>query len=367
MKNNVLIVISAALVVSACSSPGARERTSGDYKYMEAKQKDVALKVPDELDSPVRSNQYQLPSLESTAGSKTVMGDKHKISSPRLDLPLVTGSHVEEGIEGAKVMFDQIDDNRSLDKTIWDKVLAYLEQNKIGVESFDRENNILITDWVVSVTELDSSWYDFSNETVQEAKKFKLSLEMAPHGRVASLTNEIVDYIDEAGNSALSAMDPITQRNNEVDFLNYIIEEYDIGVRIARSERIAKIRDGFDSALGFDADGDSAILIDATYNDAWPRLLLVLRKMGFDVVDLDQSSGIMFVKYNGSDDGFWSGFFKEESLPLKEDNYRLFVKPIGAKTGVTFKSSENESFDPKQVSDIFPIFKEYMASDNLDI
>jgi outer membrane protein assembly factor BamC len=82
---------------------------------------------------------------------------------------------------------------------------------------------------------------------------------------------------------------------------------------------------------------------------------------------LDQSSGIMFVIYGGTDDGFWSGLFAEETLPLEEDNYRIFVQRAGAKTSITFKNDDNVAFDAKQTSDIFPVFKEYMASDNLDI
>lgn len=366
MKINIFITICAAIAISACTSPGSRERTSGDYEYMEAQQKSADLLVPEDLERPIRSNRYDLPILDS-ANTKQIVGSDIRISSPRLVLPLVTGSHVEEGSSSATVMFDQVNDDSELDTTIWDKVLSYLEQNNIGVESFDREQNILVTDWVISITELDTSWYEFSSEYIEQAKKFKLSLDVAPHGRTASLTNEIIDYIDQDGNAAITAMDPISQRNNEVDFLNYIIAEYDFGVRLAQNQRFAKIRDGFDSELGFNSDGDSAIMIDADYNDTWPRLLLVLRKMGFDVIDLDQSSGIMFVIYNGQEDGFWAGMFADEELPLEEDNYRIFVQRAGAKSSITFKDNESVPFSAQQITDIFPVFQEYMASDNLDI
>ncbi len=365
MKTKLLIAICAASI-SACSSPGTRERVSGDYEYMKVQERDVELKVPEGLDTPTRSSQYELPKLKS-ANTDALVGNKIRVSSPRLVIPLVAGSHVEEGSDSATVNFDQVDDTRSLDKTIWDKVLSYLEQNNIGVQSFDRDSNILITDWVISVTEVDTKWYEFSNDSIEQAKKFKLTLTVAPHGRTASLKTEIVDYIDENGNSALSSLDPISMRNNEVSFINYIIAEYDVGVRLAQSQRIAKIREGFSSELGFNSDGESAFVVNAVYNDTWPRLLLVLRKMGFDVIDLDQSSGIMFVVYNGSEEGFWSGLFADKKLPLKEENYRLFVQRAGTKTSVTFKDNESVAFDAKKVTDIFPMFNEYMAADNLDI
>jgi len=370
MNKKFLITLCAAVVLSACSNSGSRERASGDYDYVDTKGLDKGFQIPEELETPKISNRYDIPQLNSENADKpdkALIGRSVKVSSPRLVLPLVAGSHVEEGSEDATVLFDQIDDAAALDKTIWDKVLAYLEQNNIAVEKFDSDANELITGWVVSKTELDTSWYDFSSSYVEHAKKFKLSLEIAPHGRTAALTNQIIAYTNDNGEEALSSLDPISKRNNEVDFLNYIIAEYDFGLRLEQTRRIAKIRDGFNSELGFNANGDSAIVIDATYNDAWPRLMLVLRKMGFDVIDLDQSSGIMFVVYNGIEESWYSGFFSEDKLALEEDNYRIFVERAGDKAKVTFKDNENTTFTPKQLSDIFPVFKEYMASDNLDI
>lgn len=367
MKKQLLITICAAVVVSACSNSGSRERASGDYDYVDTKGLEKGFQTPEDLEAPKLSNRYNIPDLNADNDNKALVGSKVKVSSPRLVLPLVAGSHVEEGSEDATVLFDQVNDDARLDKTIWDKVLAYLEQNNIGVEKFDSDANELITGWVVSKTELDTSWYDFSSSYVEQAKKFKLSLEIAPHGRTAALTNEIIAYTGDDGKEALSSLDPISKRTNEVDFLNYIIAEYDFGLRLEQTRRIAKIRDGFTSDLGFNANDDSAIIINANYNDAWPRLLLVLRKMGFDVIDLDQSSGIMFVAYNGVEESWYSGFFSDDELSLEKENYRLFVERAGENTSLTFKDDENVAFTPKQISDIFPVFKEYMASDNLDI
>ncbi|MDT0594293.1 outer membrane protein assembly factor BamC [Glaciecola petra] len=370
MKNVILYgSLSCLLVLAGCSSPSQREKVSGSYDYLKTKQLTDGFEVPTDLQQPLRSNQYDLPILESAnEDAEALVGQNMRISSPRLILPLVSGSNVIEGSEDAVVTFDKINDREALDKTIWDKVLGYLEKNNIGVENFDRENNVLTTDWVVSRTEIPAdSWYDFTSEFIEESRKFTLSLELAPHGRIASLSNEIVAYIDQDGNSALNSLDAISERSDEVEFLNYIIAEYDFGIRLARSERIAKIRDGFSTELGFNADGDSAYIINAGYNNAWPRLLLVLRKMGFDVIDLDQSSGLLFVAYNGNDDGWFSGLFSDEELPLEKDNYRILVQRSGERTSVTFKDDENISFDIQLVTDLFPIFQEYMASDNLDI
>ncbi len=366
MKKQITIITSSVFFIAACSSVTERQIASGGFKYLEIPETEKELIVPDDLNKPRRSNQYALPQLQ-TQNDTTLIGEDIKVTSPRLVLPIVAGSHVEEGAKTAKVNFDKIDDSTPLDTAIWDKVLSYLEQNNIGVESFNRDNNELITDWVISKTEIDSSWYEISDQFVEHAKKFKLSLDIAPHGRTASLENEMVAYVNDEGNSNLSALSPIKKRDDEAEFLNYIITEYDFNVRLAQVQRISKIREGFGSSLGFDPDGDSAYLIDAEFDDAWPRLLLVLRKMNFDVVDLDQSSGILFVVYNGEDEGFFTNLFGTQTLPLDQGNYRIFVKRAGQKTSVTLKDDESVTLDVDTITGIYPSFKEFMASDNLDI
>ncbi|MFC3121775.1 outer membrane protein assembly factor BamC [Agaribacter flavus] len=362
---NLLAVLVGSLCIGACSNIDERTTASGSVDYLEHKTV-PPLKVPADLTAPPTNNRYAIPSLGSNDAPQLV-GKALSVASPRLVIPLVSGSHVEEGSKQAKVLFDQINDNEPLEKTIWDTVLAYLELNNIGVDSFDKENNELITDWVIDRQEVDNGWLDFSSDYIERARKFKLSLELAPHGRTAALHSSMIKYIDENREDLIDSINPIAKRTDEVNFINYIIAEYDFGIRLERSERIAKIREGFSSEMGFNPDGEAAFLVDAEYADAWPRLQLVLRKMGFDVVDLDQSSGLLFVKYNGPEESWFSGWFSKDELSLDEDDYRLIVQKVGDKTSITFKDIENEAFTAQQVTEIFPTFSEYMAANDLDI
>ncbi|WP_395343364.1 outer membrane protein assembly factor BamC [Ningiella sp. W23] len=363
MKNFSLFSLFAMIVLSGCTSSESRKQASGNFEYLEVEQAEL-LKVPEDLKRPPSSNRYELPEISTPHDIK---GPEVLVHSPRLVLPLVSGSRVEEGSEKATVKFDQVNDNEAIDKTIWDTVLKYLELRNIAVESFDREKNELVTDWVISRYETDESWYEFGGDVIEKARKFKLSIELEPHGRTAALSVEKIAYIDENGESQLANVTPFELRENEVNFLNYIIAEYDFGIRLEQSQRIALIREGFKSELGFNPDGDPAFVVDARYENAWPRLQLVLRKMGFDVIDLDQSSGLMFLKYSGPDESWWSGLFSDDGLDLEKVNYRLLVEPVGPKTAVTFKDSDNEPFEVNAVTDLFSVFADYMAEENLDI
>lgn len=363
MKSHIILSLCAVAALAGCTSAESRKQASGSLEYLNVKTAE-ALKVPQELDRPNMSSRYELPVTTEVYDLK---GAKVSVASPRLVLPLVTGSHIEEGSPEARVMFDQINDNEPLSKTIWDSVLGYLELNEISVEEFDKEKNELVTGWVVTRELVESSWYKIGSEFTEQAQRFKLSLDVAPHGRTASLTANLIEFIDENGDSVLARVDPFALRDTKVNFLNFIIAEYDVGIRLAQNQRIALIRDGFPSKLGFNSDGDPAFVVDAQYENAWPRLLLVLRKMGFDVIDLDQSSGLIFVKFNGTEESWWSGLFGDEKITLDKVNYRLSVESVGQQTAITFKDSDNNPFELTTVTDLFSVFSDYMAEDNLDI
>lgn len=366
MKYKVVGISLVAFAIAGCAGKAEREVASGSFEYLEASQHKT-MNVPQDLDTPAYSQRYVLPNVGENA-PKNLTGKKLKVLPPSLILPLVAGSHVEEGSSEAKVLFDQVNDNEALQKTVWDTVLAYLEKSNVGVEKFDKENNVLITNWVTQYRETESSWYDVTENFVEVKKKFKFTMAVAPHGRTASLKNELIDYIDEDAQSTMSSIDLITQRTAEADFLNSVIIEYDFGIRLANTQRIAKIRQGFNTDMGFDADGNPAFVIGAVYENTWPRLLLVLRKMGFDVKDLDQSTGLMFVQYNGAETSWWSGMFSsEDELDIEKDEYRIKLEGVGEKTSVTFMDNESKPFDAKTVTKIFAPFKDYMGNEDLDI
>ena len=93
-----------------------------------------------------------------------------------------------------------------------------------------------------------------------------------------------------------------------------------------------------------------------------------LRKMGFDVKDLDQSTGLLFVQYNGAEQSWWSGLFgSEDELDIEKSEYRLKLEGLGDKTAVTFMDNESKPFSAKQVTKIFAPFKNYMGNEDLDI
>ncbi|GGW97219.1 outer membrane protein assembly factor BamC [Alteromonas halophila] len=368
MKTSLALVSSLGiLALTACSSQLEKETASGNYDYLETQQSGK-LKIPEGLEEPDYSDDYALPPVGEQADT-SLLGRNITVKSPPLVLPLVTGSHVEEGSRSATVLFDQVDDSQPLDKAIWNSLLSYLDRQQIGVDKFEPETGTLVTDWMLITSDEDSAWYDWSSsEEKQVGRRFEFNLTMKPHGRSASLSVNLRDYMATRGDDVDAEVNELEERREEVAILNQVITHYEYQIQLEDSRRMARIREGLDTEMGFNADGEPAYVVSATYDVAWPRLLLVMRKMGFDVKDLDKSTGLIFVSYTGDNESWWNNWFGSDEELLEEDDYRLKVAEAGPeKTVITFMNQESEPFEANQVSDLYKPFAEVMAEDNLDI
>ncbi|MDP5029161.1 outer membrane protein assembly factor BamC [Paraglaciecola sp.] len=360
-------VVSLA-ILTACSSVEDREVASGGFAYLK-NEPGQQIKIPADIDTPNFNDTYKLPALGKEA-PRNIVGEKLSILSPALVLPLVTGSHVEEGSKAATVWFDKIDDSQALDTTIWNSLLAFLESQGIGVQSFDKEKQQLISDWmIINEGEEDDSWYSWSKSERSIGQRFEFNLDLKPHGRIASLSVDLVDYKERKTTEGPELLTSADERRQEVEILNQVIDHYEREIRLATAQRIQKIRQGLVMELGFDSDGESAYVVDAEYDIAWPRLLLVLRKLGFDVKDYDKSNGLLFVKYNGSEGGWWSNLWSKDeyALDLKTEDYRIKVEDLGEKTSITLLDDESKAFPANKMTDLFPTISRTMAADDLDI
>ncbi|MBC6984932.1 outer membrane protein assembly factor BamC [Alteromonas sp. BZK5] len=367
MKRTLAIASSVAMVALAgCSSQIDRKTAPGSYEYLKTKEQE-SLKVPSDLDAPAFSRDFVLPELGQEADSNLV-GKSLMVRSPALVLPLVTGSHIEEGKSSATIWFDQVDDSQPLSQAIWNSLLSFLDEQGIGVDSFSPEEKVLVTDWMVITKEVEGPWYSFIDEESEIGRRFEFSLDVKPHGRSAALTVELKDYMQTLGNDVVAEVSSMEERREEVEVLNQVVGHYEYQIQLAETRRIARIRQGINTEMGFNADGDAAYIVEAKYDVAWPRMLLVLRKLGFDVKDLDKSNGLLFVTYNGDQGSWWDGLFSSDKELLKKGDYRLKVARAGAdRTSVTFMNNESVPFEANQVSDLYSAFAEVMSEDNLDI
>ncbi|WP_293747738.1 outer membrane protein assembly factor BamC [uncultured Paraglaciecola sp.] len=362
-----LIGVITATLLTACSSLEEREVASGSFDYVK-EQPGQKIKIPDDVDTPRFNEAYKLPDLGEDA-PKNSMGKELSVLSPSLVLPVVAGSHIEEGSKNATVWFDQVDDSVPLDTAVWNSLIRFLEIEGIGVEKFDKDNQRLITDWVVMDESKDNKWYSWSKSERTVGQRFEFSLIKKPHGRTASLSVDLVDYKEKVDIQSTEITQARDKRRNEVDVLNRVVKNYEFETKVAGVKRFRKIREGLQMELGFDRDGEPAFVVEADYDTTWPRFLLVLRKLGFDVKDYDKSNGLLDVKYNGSEDGWWSNIWSSDKneFDLDTQEYRIKVVGLGKKTSITMLDDENKPFLVNKLTDLYPKFSKFMSADDLDI
>jgi outer membrane protein assembly factor BamC len=361
-----LLMTAVVLSLGACSSVENKRKANGSFDYIEESER-VTLLIPEGVDEPEYDRTFDLPELSEEAPREQI-GETLEVESPSLVLPLVTGSRIEEGAQKATVWFDQVDDSETLDVTIWNSLINYLEEQGIGIDSFDRDAHKLVTDWIL-VEEKTGKWYSFSSSERNIGRRFEFSVDMRPHGRTGALEVHLRDYLETIDDDVNDEILPTAKRREEVEILNKVIGYYDYQIRSETARKQRLVLEGLDLELGFNDNGDAAYIVDAPYDVTWARLLLVLRKLGFNVVDLDRSNGLLFANYNGVDSGWWGNLWggSDSELPIEKDRYRFQIKEAGEKTSITWLSDDNEPLAAKSISDMYLTFSEIMATDDLDI
>ena len=230
----------ASLVLTACASQQERVTASGSYAYVKATER-THLQVPADLDAPEFSNDFAIPAVNQP-DSEQMIGRNLEVIPPSLVIPLVSGSHVQDGSKAATVLLDQVKDNEALDKTIWNSLIGYLEDRNVAVENFDPETGKLVTGWMVlNQKDEESSWFNWSSDTETPATgRYEFELAMKPHGRTAQLSVSLKDF--KHGQTGLSDLTSMQRRRDEVAVLNRVIGHYEYLNQLATNQRIALIR-----------------------------------------------------------------------------------------------------------------------------
>ena len=363
---NWLVAIAIAAGLSGCALWQDEQQVDPSHPHLATKQ-GAELILPQDKAVPKFGDEYAIPEVGANAENGK-LGSELDISSPRLVLPIVTGSRILEGSREAIVQFDQVKDDIALDTAIWNSLIGYLDERGISVVDFDKEQQRLKTDWMIIEDDGDSPWYSWTKTERTVGQRFEFKLDLKSHGRSATLFVKLVDYLETINNDVIADISQHQARKNEVDVLNDVLSHYETQLKLSNLRKARQIRTGVPLELGFNSDGEAAYLVDANYEITWPRLLLVLRKLGFNVKDLDKSTGLIFVTYAGVDEGWWSSLFSSDSeLGLEEADYRVIVKEQGAKTSISIRDSENEPLSASTISDVYPAFERIMTTDDLDI
>lgn len=365
MRQTLWLSSLAVLALSGCTSIEERRIASGSYQYTQVQQQ-TPISVPVGLDAPLTSAQYDLPHIVDNGQG---LGKQLPVVSPALILTTARGTYLEDGSETTSVVIDKLDNEAPVDTFVLQQITGYLDAQGITFNITQNAPLTIRTNWITEALPSDSPWYSLEKNTKELGKRFAFTIVPAQHGRTAEVEAVLTDFVIAAGDDLVESMDAFVKRELEADILNGILQRYAQSQQLQAFERMAQIRSGIESKVGFDKHGNAAIIAKTQYDIAWPKFQLVLRKLGFNVKDLDKSNGLVFVNYQGEEDSAWFSFFgKNEGLSLAKKDYRIMLKPLGAdQTTITFMDEQSTPFTPAKMTQIYPNFAAILQQDDLDL
>ncbi|TMN34990.1 outer membrane protein assembly factor BamC [Pseudoalteromonas sp. S2755] len=329
------LVLGIAVSLSGCSI------FTNDAHHERNYRANAPVKAPEGLAQPYRDPEFAMPvgQYENTA-------EPVSYRAPQQVLTVAQGSWVEQGEEAARIFFDKNDGIEDLPAFIWRAVDGVVAMHNAGLESDNKAQGSVTTTWY-SLIKAKEGWF-WEEATEPSKQKFKFTLEQKEHQRTASLRAELVDY---QGDGELTAL----QKNHlEVRALNEVVSEFDYQYRLLQVE-MRKRQGVLALELGFDKNGDSALLTEKGQEAVLDRFSNFLERSNFTVVRVDREKQEVLVRYEAPESSVWDSIWGEEAVVLPIDNGDYTIKIAQAqdtRTSITWKDSEGNVLDANTMNNL---------------
>ncbi|QSX31554.1 outer membrane protein assembly factor BamC [Shewanella cyperi] len=352
-----LIMIAA---VSACSSQMERRQTNDDDTYLQAATGE-ALQIPDGLQQPRYSHEYDLPQLGNKANPELV-GRSLDIRPPLQVLPMAEGTRLEEGSDNIKIVVESINNDVDLKQEIFATLKGFLAQQQIGIQAEDYDKGVLETDWIESSEVLDSSFWG-SDEVYSLRQRYQYLVEVRPHGRSGNIVINLLEHEESyQGDNRDVVLSGEDKRRYTIDMLNRSIAYMSIKREQALETKRRQESMGIEMTLQDTETEPAYWLANAQFKQVWNRLRLVLPELGLEIAEMDSSKGLFYVNY-ADDSGFWSSLWGDTKLPLEKGVYRVLVKDAGEQTKLWMHDSEDKPLSDEQMTEIYKVLSEQMQEE----
>ncbi|WP_035386914.1 outer membrane protein assembly factor BamC [Ferrimonas senticii] len=360
MKRSLVAISLVALV--GCSTPLERRQASGGFEYEQAKA-GQQLVIPDNLKQPNYSREYQIPQLGSKVDS-SIQGARLDVRPPLQVLPLAAGTRLQDGTDSVTVIIEATNNNDNLTADIDNAIIGYLGSRNITIAS--NQGGVITTDWIETNEVIGKSW--FKDKVYQVRQRYQFARNVKDHGRSGSVSIEVIDHQESLdGVDEQIVLTNADKRRYAIDMLNGSISYLNFERNKQQAlQELANSR-SFSAELGFDADGNSAFVANAPFEQVWTRMQKLLPAMGFQIKDLDRQLGTLFVDYQ-SDSGFWQNLWgSDDVLPLEPGNYQVKVAEQGESTAITFMDADAQPLPADKVTAMANTLKELVKKELKDL
>lgn len=324
---NSLLVVGVSGWMAGCSSSEDRVLNE-DHQYVNAVE-GKAMAIPQGLEKPQINSDYELP----TTALNGAVGEQLDVRSPVQLLALASGSRLDDNNRTSMLWFDQTEVVKDLSKFTWDAIKGYLKGLNADGSTFDEQEKTVITDWIHHVDE--SSFWSWGASDVKTSYRYKMTLQMKPHGKTGAVTTTLIGHQLNGQDVAVSSIAPIDKIQAEVGFLNEFVYHFQIlqELRMDKTERTGSTVITLDTTQN--DEGQQAFHSSKGLDTVWAEFRVLLEGVGIKVDDVDRGLRKLFISYKAQKPGFWDSLWGDEAFPeldLPDGEYMVRVKE-GKKRG----------------------------------
>ena len=344
--------VAAALLLSGCSLWPAAEKTAVN------EQRIAELNIPAGLKAPKKPGQYDLPAKVAAGVSPEQMD----LRAPMQVLAVATHARVEEEEKEARVWFERSEFTGDLMPYLQNNINSFFSKNTI--DATHPQQLQWQTDWVSSYQE--TGWWLWKGQELTQQSKFNVVLEPRSHGRTIAVQVKLLEhkYTDET-----QKLTPISQRREEVHFLNRVIDHIATVELAAIREAKAKLPDVMLTRAVNDKQ-EAVMLTTQPIDVTWSQLELLLEKVGLEVTDLNQTDYVYYLKYIKAEEGFWDSIWGDKDLPelpLTAGEYQLSLSKTDKGTAIKIKDKDGKVLDQATLDAVYEVFAAAIRQGKLEL
>lgn len=335
MKLSSQLVLSslAVFVLTACSGGATQRRQAkDDFEY---------LNTPTlgEWNAPQGAQPQFYPNYEIPQGNYAGgVGKNVDIRPPQQVLELIPGARLDRGTDGEVTLW--LLRKEEQDK-VWQTVQGMVEAQKIPVES--QTNSRIETGWFT---------WDSADEDMEIGSRYEIT-RTESGGRYGFK----VSLIDWREGNQVKEVTPTNRERYNVFMTNLVTARYDQQVREEAQRKAQELVKHIPITMGTDRSGLPVIIARAQYDVLWPRLPVILPKMGFTVEDRTQSQGTVEAKYASPDDDFWNDI-GVKPVDLKAGKYTFLLGDLGNRTSINITDSAGKPVEEEFLKSLAPVLAE---------
>lgn len=337
----------ASFVLSGCSM-----WSSSDVKTEQPYKSQPALQVPAELTAPKQPANYVIPPQVSQGA----LGDAVALEAPMQVLAVAAHSSIDEEEKEVRVWFERTEYTGDLTPYLQQQLQAFLQKSGIALQKND---GLRIETGVVQQYQ-ETGWWLWKDRELSQESRFAVTLQPKPHGRSVAMQVSLLEHKYVDPNRQLN---PITQRREEVNFLNRVIDHM-ATVELVHLKAAKAKQKQVSLASILDSNQVPVLVSNLAIGQVWTQLELIFEQSSLAVTDINQTDYRYFVRYTKPDNGFWDSLWGEEPLPelqIAEAEYIVSLRKSAQGTEIVWTTVDGK---PLKQAEIDSIFQTWLAAAN---